>query len=61
MLLIDSAAVLVLVYWSLHNDRLPPGKPERGWFRMVDPELKPQEQPKTGRERQARRRERSRL
>lgn len=41
MLLVDSVAMLLVVYWSLRNDRLTPGNPEEGWFRIGDPQAKP--------------------
>jgi hypothetical protein len=45
MLLVDSVAMALIVYWSLRNDRLAPGKVEEGWFRIADPP--PPAEPKT--------------
>ena len=46
MLLIDSVALTLIVYWSLRNDGLTPGKPEQGWFRMSDGQKQPAKKPK---------------
>ena len=40
-LLIDSVAMLLVVIYSLRNDRLPPDAPEQGAFRMIDPAASP--------------------
>jgi hypothetical protein len=34
-LLIDTAALLLVIYYSWKNDKLPPGAPEQGFFRMA--------------------------
>jgi hypothetical protein len=44
-LLIDSIAMLLVVIYSLRNDRLPPGAPEQGLFRMTDPAAAPAPKP----------------
>ena len=49
LLIIDTTAMVLVLYWSLKNDKLPPGKPEEGWFRIADPAPKPVAQ--TGRTR----------
>jgi hypothetical protein len=41
-LLIDSAAMLLVVYYSWKNDKLPPGMPEIGFFRMAKKAIKKQ-------------------
>ncbi|HYZ65063.1 MAG TPA: hypothetical protein VE650_21645 [Acetobacteraceae bacterium] len=40
-LVIDSAALLVILLYSLKNEQQKPGSPERGYFRMRDPASKP--------------------
>jgi hypothetical protein len=61
MLLIDSVAMTLLVYWSVRNDRRSPGQTEEGWFRMADPEADtaPKPKPKAKPNAQARPRARS--
>lgn len=47
-LLIDSAAMLLVVYYSWKNDKLPPGTPEIGFFRMAQRAVKKQAKARPG-------------
>ncbi len=45
-LMLDTAALVALIFFSLRNERLPPGAPEQGPFR-VKPSAAPAAAPAT--------------
>ncbi|MBV8913392.1 MAG: hypothetical protein JOZ05_10185 [Acetobacteraceae bacterium] len=44
-LMIDTVAMLLVLIYSLRNDKLPPGKPETGLFRMAEPKSRAKKDP----------------
>lgn len=42
ILLVDTIAVMVVVYFSLKNEKLPEGEPEIGFFRIKGPDKPPE-------------------
>jgi hypothetical protein len=53
ILLVDTIAVMVVVYFSLENEKLPEGAPETGFFRIKSPDKPPE--PKAAESSRARR------
>jgi hypothetical protein len=50
-LLIDSVAMFLVVYYSWKNDKLQPGAPEQGFFRMAQTAVTRAPKPKPGADR----------
>jgi hypothetical protein len=47
-LMIDTVALVLVMVYSMKNDRLRPGSPEIGFFRMINPQSrvkKPAQEP----------------